>query len=91
MKIFCGILFLLFCCCNLVITFNYRLYQRCEKNKVIVWSSIICAGFCFIVAMDIFGAFDTQKEFPASEYRMSIKTTTIDDKTDTTYVITEIK
>lgn len=61
------------------------------KNKVIVWSSIICAGFCFIVAMDIFGAFDTQKEYPASEYRMSIKTTTIDDKTDTTYVITEIR
>ena len=90
MRIFCGILFLLFCCCNLVITFTTD-YTKDVKNKVIVWSSIICAGFCFIVAMDIFGAFDTQKEYPASEYRMSIKTTTIDDKTDTTYIITEIK
>ena len=90
MRIFCGILFLLFCWCNLVITFTTD-YTKDMKNKVIVWSSIICAGFCFIVAMDLFGAFDTQKEYPASEYRMSIKTTTIDDKTDTTYVITEIK
>lgn len=31
------------------------------------------------------------KEYPASEYRMSIKTTTMDNKTDTTYVITKIK
>lgn len=32
-----------------------------------------------------------QYSYPASEYRLSIKTTTIDDKTDTTYVITEIR
>lgn len=90
MKIFCGILFLLFCGGNLVITFTTD-YTKDVKNKVIVWSSIICAGFCFTVALDCFGAFDAQKEFPAFEYRMSIKTTTIDGKTDTTYVITKIK
>lgn len=90
MKIFCGILFLLFCWGNLVITFTTD-YTKDVKNKVIVWSSIICAGFCFIVALNFFGAFDARKEYPASEYRLSIKTTTMDDKTDTTYVITEIK
>ncbi len=31
------------------------------------------------------------KEYPASEYHMSIKTTTMDNKTDTTYVISKIK
>lgn len=90
MKIFLGILFLLFCFGNLVTTFTTD-YTKDVKNKVIVWISIICAGFCLVVAFDYFGAFDTQKEYPASEYRMSIKTITIDDKTDTTYVITKIK
>jgi hypothetical protein len=30
-----------------------------------------------------------QYSYPASEYRMSIKTTTMNNQTDTTYVITE--
>lgn len=32
-----------------------------------------------------------QYSYPAKEYRLSIKTTTMDDKIDTTYVITEIR
>lgn len=90
MEIFFGILFLLFCWGNLFITFTTD-YTKDVKNKLIVWISIICAGLCFIVALDCLWAFDTQKEYPASEYRLSIKTTTMDDKTDTTYVITEIR
>lgn len=32
-----------------------------------------------------------QYSYPASEYHLSIKTTTMDNQTDTTYVITKIK
>ena len=32
-----------------------------------------------------------QYSYPAKEYRLSIKTTTTDNQTDTTYVITKIK
>lgn len=97
MEIFSGILFVLFGICNWVM-----IYIACEndednlKNKITTWIYVICAGICFGVALNYFISYNTQKEYkskeyPASEYRMSIKTTTIDDKTDTTYVITKIK
>lgn len=90
MKIFCGILFLIFGICNLVMTYiTIADYEDNLKNKITVWVSTICAGFCFGIALDDFGVINPQRAFPAKEYHISIKTTTIDNQTDTTYVITE--
>lgn len=90
MRIFCGILFLLAGVFNLATVFIMD-YDKNLKNKIVIWVSVILAGICFGIALDYFGAYNEQKEYPAKEYRMSIKTTTIDNKTDTTYVITKIK
>lgn len=65
-----------------------------------IWRFVlfICAGIFFILATIRFAKEITyfintpeQYSYPASEYRISIKTTTMNDKTDTTYVITKIK
>lgn len=53
-----------------------------------MWSMIILASLNFGIA---FVRFNKPKQYPASEYHLSIKTTTIDNQTDTTYVITKIK
>lgn len=90
MKIFLGIVFLLAGIFNIV-TAIITDYNENLKNKIIIWASIILAGVCFGIALDYFGAYNEQKEYPAKEYRMSIKTTTMDNQTDTTYVITKIK
>lgn len=90
MKIFCGILFLLAGVFNMATAFIMD-YDKNLKNKIVIWASIILAGVCFGIAFNYFGAYNTQKEYPSKEYRMSIKTTTMDNQTDTTYVITKIK
>lgn len=97
MEIFLGIVFMLFGICNWIMVYiECGSYEDNLKNKIKTWSYTICAGICFGVALNYFMSHNTKKEYqpkeyPASEYRLSIKTTTIDDKTDTTYVITKIK
>lgn len=87
MKIFLGIIFLFAGVFNIA-TAIITDYDKNLKNKIIIWTSVICAGVCFGIALDYFGAF-AQKAFPASEYRLSIKITTMYNHTDTTYIITK--
>jgi len=86
MKILLGILFFVFGFLSLVLTFSID-YDKDLKNKIIAWISTLCAGLCFGSALNYFGVFDAPKTYPAENYTISIKTTTIDNKTDTTYVI----
>lgn len=90
MEIFLGIVFLLAGIFNIA-TAIITDYNENLKNKIIIWASIILAGVCFGISLDYFGTYNAQKkyEYPASEYRLSVKTTTIDNNTDTTYVITK--
>lgn len=67
-------------------------------SKIGRFVSFIGAGMFFILATirgaeGIIDLINTpeQYSYPASEYRMSIKTTTMDNQTDTIYVITKIK
>lgn len=89
MEIFLGIVFLFAGIFNMTTPFIMN-YDENLKNKIIIWASIILAGVCFGIAFNYFVAYNVQKEYPASEYTMSIKTTTMDNHTDTTYVITKI-
>ncbi len=77
-------------CFYLIFTIEYK---ESLKNKICVWVLVIVGIFDLFSALTAFGVFSEPKakEFPASEYRMSIKTTTMNNKTDTTYVITKIK
>ena len=74
-----------FCCTSCALTMRH---DKSLKNNIIMWSMIILASLNFGIA---FVRFNRPKQYPASEYRLSIKTTTIDNQTDTTYVITKIK
>ena len=58
-----------------------------------IWVCLLAIAACigYVLALGQFEASDKPKQYPASEYRLSIKTTTIDNHTDTTYVITKIK
>ena len=70
-----------------------------------IWSKIMAgillfigtAGFVVLAIIQFAAGFvdlineAEQYSYPAKEYRLSIKTTTMDDKIDTTYVITEIR
>lgn len=89
MEIFLGIVFLFAGIFNMTTPFIMDYYKNL-KNKIVIWASIILAGVCFGIAFNYFVAYNVQKEYPASEYTMSIKTTTMDNHTDTTYVITKI-
>ncbi len=90
MEIFLGIVFLIFGICNMIMVYiTYEDYEKNLKNKISTWCYVICAGLCFGIAFDYFVTYNEQKAFPAKEYRLSIKTTTIDNQTDTTYIITK--
>lgn len=78
-----------FCC--LSCAFSIR-YDKSLKNNIIIWFMVILAGLNFGLAfVQFIKASNRPKQYPASEYHLSIKTTTIDNQTDTTYVITKIK
>lgn len=97
MHILLGFLYLalgVICMCVAITIFDDDLLI----SKIVRFVLFIGAGMFFILATiqgakGIIDFINTpeQYSYPASEYRMSIKTTTMDDKTDTTYVITEIK
>lgn len=89
MNIFNGILFLVFAVACMVNVFTVD-YDRSLKSKIVVWVCAICAGINFGLAFEQFGVFDGSKQYPSSEYTLKLKTTTVDDQTDTTYVITKI-
>ena len=87
MKIFLGILFLFFGVCNMILAFSTD-YDKNLRNKVVTWVATICAGFCFGIAFDYVGVFERPKAFPAKEYTLKLKITTMEELVDTTYIIT---
>lgn len=92
MDIVNGIMFIIFAAVSFYLAFSIE-YDKSLKNKICVWALVIVGIFDLFSALTVFGVFSEPKakEYPASEYHLSIKTTTIDNKTDTTYVITKIK
>lgn len=67
-------------------------YDKSLKNNSIIWTMVILAGLNFGSAFVQFIIHSNKpKQYPASEYRLSIKTKTIDNQMDSTYVITKIK
>lgn len=87
MYIFCLIIFL--------ISFAASLLSE-KQDHVAVWGIIAAIS---AVLTFVFGAFESfqmtndemNKEYPASEYTIQYKVTTIGEKSDTTYVLTKIK
>lgn len=67
-------------------------YDKNLMSKIMCWFFAICAGILGGASLYyiIVGISGESYSYPASEYRLSIKTTTITN-TDTTYVITKIK
>lgn len=61
------------------------------KNQFIRFIYVISAGMLWGLSLYCFMTYERDYSFPASEYHLSIKTTTMNNQTDTTYVITEIK
>lgn len=91
MRVILGIINLVAGFCCLSCAFSIR-YGKSLKNNIIIWTMVILAGLNFGLAfVQFIRASDKPKQYPASEYRLSIKTTTTDNQTDTTYVITKIK
>jgi hypothetical protein len=91
MRMILGIINLVagFCCLNCA--FSIR-YGKSLKNNIIIWTMVILGSLNFGLAFVQFIRHSNKpKQYPASEYHLSIKTTTIDNQTDTTYVITKIK
>lgn len=94
MKILLGIIYLILSFCALIMSRTTD-YGPSLISKIMCWVFTICAGilggaslYYIIVGINIS---DESYSYPAKEYRLSIKTTTMDSKTDTTYVITKIK
>ena len=91
MHVILGIINLVAGSCCLSCVFSIR-YDKSLKNNIIIWTMVILAGLNFGLAfVQFIKASNRPKQYPASEYHLSIKTTTIDNQTDTTYVITKIK
>lgn len=98
MKIILGLAYLILSFCTLIMSRTTD-YGPSLLSKIMCWVFTICAGILggaslyYIISgiSDEFYSSDESYSYPAKEYRLSIKTTTIDDQTDTTYVITKIK
>ena len=90
MKIFLGIIYLLLGFCSLIIAFSID-FDANLKHKIICCGLALCAGILWGLSFVCFATSVKDYSYPAKEYRLSIKTTTMDDKIDTTYVITEIR
>lgn len=90
MDIVNGIMFIIFAAVSFYLVFAIE-YNKSLKNKICVWILVIVGIFDLFSALTVFGVFSEPKakEYPASEYRMSIKTSTMDNQTDTTYVISK--
>lgn len=94
MKIFLGIIYLILSFCALIMSHAID-YDKNLMSKIMCWFFAICAGILggaslYYIIVGISGE-SCSYSYPASEYRLSIKTTTIDNQTDTTYVITKIR
>ena len=57
------------------------------KNKFTRFIYIISAGLLWGLSLYCFMTYERDYSFPAKEYHLSIQTTTIDNQTDTTYLI----
>lgn len=91
MHVILGIINLVAGFCCLSCAFSIR-YGKSLKNNIIIWSMVILGSLNFGLAFVQFIRHSNKpKQYPASEYHLSIKTTTINNQTDTTYVITKIK
>lgn len=91
MHVILGIINLVAAFCCLSCAFSIR-YDKSLKNNIIIWSMVILGSLNFGLAfVQFIGHSNKPKQYPASEYRLSIKTTTINNQTDTIYVITKIK
>ena len=66
-------------------------YNASIKNKFKCFIYIISAGLLWGLSLYCFMTYERDYSFPAKEYHLLIKTTTMNDKTDTTYIITKIK
>lgn len=66
--------------------------RKSLRDKIMVQLLAIAASICLGLAFSQYIETDNRpKQYPVLEYHLSIKTTTIDNQTDTTYVITKIK
>lgn len=61
------------------------------RNKFKYFIYIIIAGMLWGLSLYCFLTNERDYSFPAKEYHLSIQTTTIDNQTDTTYLIRKIK
>lgn len=92
-NIFFGIVFILF-----AILWGCAVYSIKDDDmlsKIWKWLSVLITVGLFGTACVLFSLafndFDKPKQYQAKEYSLSIKTTTLNGKTDTTYVITKIR
>ena len=60
-----------------------------HKSMICLMAIAVSIGFG-LGLIQFIKALNKPKQYSASEYHLSIKTTTIDNQTDTTYVITKI-
>lgn len=87
-----GIGFLIFAGMCLWSTFAID-YRQSLLNKILVLASALLLVMDILGALSAFGLFNKPKQhfYPATEYRLSIETTTLGNRTDTTYVITGVR
>ncbi len=88
MEIFLGIVCVFSGFCSLLISFIPD-YDKTLRSKVVNYGLVICAIILFGLSVLCFISPVKFYSYPAKEYRLSIKTTTIDNQTDTTYIITK--
>lgn len=88
MTIFLGILLLLAGFGFIAFTLDLD-YGASIKNKFKCFIYIISAGMLWGLSLYCFLTNERDYSYPAKKYHLLIKTTTIDNQTDTTYVITE--
>lgn len=90
MEIFLGILSLLAGFGFIVFAVDLD-YGASIKNKFKYFVYIISTGMLWGLSLYCFLTNEKDYSFSAKEYHLSIQTTTIDNQTDTTYLIRKIK
>lgn len=66
-------------------------YDKSIESTFTRFIYIISTGILWGLSLYCFMTYERDYSFPAKEYHLSIQTTTIDNQTDTTYIIRKIK
>lgn len=66
-------------------------YNESAFNKVMTWVLAILAAADFAIALYSFGLIDGKREYPSSEYHLTVKAISDGERADTVYVIDRIR